>query len=239
MAGQTQKAEGDAHGIRILLVEDERDLRQSFADYLTMRGNTVTEASSGLEFYRALRKQKFDVAIIDVNLTDISGFELAEELAKETEGVGIVMLTARAGREDRISGYSAGADLYLTKPVDGDELLLAVNNLARRLSEKTSVALAPWKLDTVGYTLTAPNGTRIELTGRELDFLKLLADGGGNPVSRAVLSAELGYDDRPEARGIDAIIQRLKHKAGAIDMDLPIKTIRLVGTSFTATVEVR
>ena len=174
-----------------------------------------------------------------VNLPDISGFELAEELAKETEGVGIVMLTARAGREDRISGYSAGADLYLTKPVDGDELLLAVNNLARRLSEKTSVAAVPWKLDTVGYTLTAPDGTRIELTGRELDFLKLLADGGGNPVSRAVLSAELGYDDRPEARGIDAIIQRLKHKAGAIDMDLPIKTIRLVGTSFTATVEIR
>lgn len=235
MADETREA--DHAATRILLVEDDSDLRQSLADYLTLRGKQVTEATSGLEFYKAMLHRKFDVAIIDINLPDASGFELARELAARDDGMGIVILTARAGREDRISGYGAGADLYLTKPVDGDELLLAVNNLARRLSEKQPSA-PPWRLDRIGYTLATPDRTEIELTGRERDFLMLLAEADGAPVSRAALSAALGYDDRPEARGIDAIVQRLKQKAAASDIELPIKTIRLVGMSFAAAIEV-
>ncbi len=81
------------------------DLRQTLAEYLRMCGIAVTEAACGLEFYKLPRKAAFDVAIIDVNLPDCTGFELAGELAPEAERMGIIMLTARTGRDNRIRGY--------------------------------------------------------------------------------------------------------------------------------------
>ncbi|WP_181409994.1 response regulator transcription factor [Martelella alba] len=227
--------------IRILLVEDDRDLCQSLAEYLRLRGNAVTEAASGLEFYRALRNATFDIVILDVNLPDCNGFELAGELAPDAKRMGIIMLTARTGRDDRIRGYEEGADLYMTKPVDGNELLLAIRNLVRRLPETpvTSHRPAPaWKLDRRGFLLISPADRKIDLTGREMQLLILLAEAGGQPVSRTALSEAFGFEDRPEARGIDAIIQRLKQKAASVDIDLPMKTIRSVGISFAADLEI-
>ena len=106
-------------------------MRAGLADYLRLSGSIVTEASSGIAFYKAMRADRFDVAILDVNLPDTSGFELARDAAEDGQ-MGVVILTARAGRDDRVKGYGVGADLYLTKPVDGEELLLAVRNLTRR-----------------------------------------------------------------------------------------------------------
>ncbi|WP_163484600.1 response regulator transcription factor, partial [Escherichia coli] len=88
----------------------------------------VTEAASGIALYKALRQESYDIAVLDVNLPDISGFELARDLAPQAE-MGIIMLTARTGRDDRVRGYADGADLYLTKPVDSEELALAIVNL--------------------------------------------------------------------------------------------------------------
>ncbi|WP_176084488.1 response regulator transcription factor [Martelella sp. HB161492] len=227
--------------VRVLLVEDDRDLRQSLAEYLRLRGNAVTEAASGLEFYKALRNASFDIAILDVNLPDCSGFDLAAELAPDARRTGIIMLTARTGREDRIRGYGEGADLYMTKPVDGNELLLAIRNLARRLPDIAAVPqaqAAAWKLDLRGYLLITPAERKIDLTAREMQLLTLLAEAGGQPVSRTTLSEAFGFEDRPEARGIDAITQRLKQKAASIDVDLPMKTIRSVGISFAADLEI-
>ncbi|MGV0908149.1 response regulator transcription factor [Martelella sp. FOR1707] len=233
--------------VRILLVEDDEDLRQSLAEYLKLSGYDVTEASSGLECYRALRNATFEVAIIDVNLPDCSGFELVSDLAGEAEGRGIILLTARTGRDDRVRGYQQGADLYLTKPVDGLELVLAIRNLVRRLPEPrkagddADVAQSTnqtWRLDRLNYVLTAPDDIGIDLTGREMQLMAILVEARGDPVSRSKLASELGYDDKPETRGIDAIVHRLKQKAASSNVDLPIKSIRSIGISFAATTEV-
>lgn len=99
------------HGIRVILVEDDHDLRQSVADYLRLRKIDVTEVASGIELYKALRQERYDIAVLDVNLPDVSGFDLARDLASQKD-MGVILLTARTGRDDRVRGYAGGADLY-------------------------------------------------------------------------------------------------------------------------------
>lgn len=115
----------------VILVEDNGILRQSLADYLRLCNMDVTEAASGTEFHALLPRARYDIAVLDVNLPDTSGFDLAASLSASND-MGIIMLTARARRDDRIEGYQRGADLYFTKPVDSEELAVAITNLARR-----------------------------------------------------------------------------------------------------------
>src|ERR1700742_2168908 len=90
---------------RVVLVEDDHDLRQGLSDYLRLSGITVVDVASAAAFYKALRREDFDIAILDINLPDISGFELTRDLA--TEGrMGVIILTARTGRDDKIQGYA-------------------------------------------------------------------------------------------------------------------------------------
>jgi len=112
-------------------------------------------------FYTTLMEGDFDVAILDVNLPDVSGFELARVISS-SRPMGVIMLTARTGRDDRIKGYEEGADLYLTKPVDGEELALAIANLARRvrsaaLSAKTASSAKATADGKITPCRTAPN----------------------------------------------------------------------------------
>jgi two-component system torCAD operon response regulator TorR len=128
----TNVQDNPAPPVRVVLVEDDHDLRQSIADYLHLRAFDVTDVDSAFGFYRALAEKEFDIAILDVNLPDASGFDLARRISSG-DRLGVIILTARTTRDDRIKGYEEGADLYLTKPVDGEELALAIGNLARRL----------------------------------------------------------------------------------------------------------
>lgn len=231
--------------IRAVLVEDDHDLRQGLADYLRLSGVEVRDVSSALDFYRLLRLEDFDVAILDVNLPDANGFDLARELSEE-RGMGLVLLTARTGRDDRIRGYAEGADLYLTKPIDGRELLLAVRNLARRVQSSTAArpitaegrAGAPahaWRLDALGQSLVPPGGDPIPLSGRELMLLDFLAQADGATVPRRVLSEHLGYAaSGSDGRGFDAVLRRLRRKAADRGHELPIRAVHAMGIRFAA-----
>ncbi|KRE17507.1 hypothetical protein ASE63_13770 [Bosea sp. Root381] len=239
-------SEGLDRPIRVLLVEDDNDLRAGLADYLRLSGLIVAEASSGIAFYKALRTDRFDVAILDVNLPDTSGFELARDAAEEGN-MGVVLLTARAGRDDRVRGYSVGADLYLTKPVDGEELLLAVRNLTRR-ARTLGPAPSPanpqtpslpsdsaWKLDAMRQALLPPHGTRLALSGREMLLVEALARAEGTTVSRQKLASELGYADASsESRSLDAVVRRLRQKAQDAGVELPLKAVHAIGFRFAA-----
>lgn len=230
--------------VRALLVEDDEDLRQGLADYLRLSGVTVTEAGSGVAFYRALRSAAFDVAILDVNLPDVSGFELAKDLAKDlalARNVGVIMLTARAGRDDRMRGYAEGADVYLTKPVDSEELLHLTRNLAQRVraARLPDVRAAPgvtpdlWVLDSVQQQLTSPMGEAISLSGRELMLLERMAEADGATVPRQALADHLGYGAaNVESRSLDAVLRRLRQKAGDCGVDLPLRAVHAVGLRF-------
>ncbi len=230
--------------IRAILVEDDSDLRQGLAEYLRLSGIVVTDVPSGIAFYKALRADSFDIAILDVNLPDTTGFELARDLSAQKGGMGVIMLTARAGRTDRIQGYAEGADLYLTKPVDGEELLLAARNLARRVREASASAgeeaalpaAAPaWRLDRQGHRLVSPEAVALQLSGRELMLLECLAAAGGETVARSTLVRHLGYAEMgSESRSLDAVLRRLRQKALEGGVDLPLRVIHAVGFRFAA-----
>ncbi len=232
----------DGQPIHVVLVEDDHDLRQGLAEYLRLSGISVTDLSSAISFYKALRTDVFDIAILDVNLPDASGFELARDLSAERRP-GIIMLTARTGRDDRIRGYAEGADLYLTKPVDGEELLLAVRNLARRVhtaavtkAERINARQpAVWQIETQRRLLVAPGGVSLQLSGRELLLLEYLAQAEGATVARAGLAKHLGYGEMDvESRSLDAVLRRLRQKAQDCSIELPLLVIHAVGIRFSA-----
>jgi len=231
--------------IRAILVEDDHDLRQGLSEFLRLSGIEVRDVPSGLELYRALRLEDFNVAILDVNLPDSSGFDLVRELSAE-RGLGLILLTARTGRDDRIRGYAEGADLYLTKPIDGQELVLAVRNLARRvqnaaadhpaaIATRSPGPAAAWRLDMLRHCLVPPHSDPIQLSGREVMLLEFLAQAEGATVPRATLAAQLGYGaDGGEGRGFDAVVRRLRRKVADRGLDLPLRAIHAIGVRFAA-----
>ena len=136
---------------RVVIIEDDRDLRESIIRFLSVSGVAAEGVGSVLDFYREIVVGNFDVAVVDVNLPDQSGFTLADYLRRSSD-LGIILITARDGMEDRVRGYGAGADLYLVKPVNMPELVAAIINLTRRSRERVtpmvvSPSVEPWTLE--------------------------------------------------------------------------------------------
>lgn len=231
--------------ISVILVEDDHELREALTDNLRLNGLNVTETSNAQEFRSALKSCKADVAIVDINLPDASGFEIARQLSTGHHGLGIIVLTARTGQNDRIKGYAEGADIYMTKPVDGKELLFAIRNLARRLSSGKQLKAAgtdadatrsvAWRLDRTHRLLIAPDRTEILLTGREVLLLEQFQQSAHSPLSRACLSEVMGYGEPgPNQRGLDAALKRLRDKVSDKGKTLPVLIIQNIGLKFTA-----
>lgn len=229
--------------IRVLIVEDNSFLRQSLSDYLRMRDMAVTEVRSGAEFYSCFDPQKHDVAVIDVNLPDTSGFQLTATI-RERSDIGIIILTARTKREDRIRGYGEGADIYLTKPVDTEELALAIGNLARRRRKPAEAMLtsqvlkdpASWTLDRAKHILRTAAGTDVKLSTREAAFLEYIADRPNMVVSRIELANIFGEDMLSSgSRLTDVALARLRARIRQAGAELPLQVIRNTGYKLVAT----
>ncbi len=223
--------------IGVLIVEDDRLLRQSVADYLRQRGIYVSEAESGASFRSLFNHRFHDVLVVDVNLPDISGFELAARARQESDA-GIIILSARSGRDDRVSGYGNGADIYLTKPVDCEELTLAIANLAKRrrvstlsstpsMGQKGSSTLT---LERQRQTLRTPDGVRLKLSARETAFLEYVAARPNTVVSRAEIAEIFGEDkSSPTSRLADVALARLRGRLRKAGMELPLQAVRNAG----------
>lgn len=223
---------------RIILVEDDRDLRESLIEYLNLAGHRVEGVGSGLEFYGKLALHNYDIAVVDLRLPDQDGFILIEYARKNSE-MGLIILTARDGVEDRVTGYGAGADIYLVKPVDGRELAAAIASLASRRRESTTVPVGPpatcWQLDRRTWTLTAPSGKIFALTGKEMQFMAQLAECPGQSVLRENLLLSLyASQDESAGRALESLVRRLRAKIGAAEATSPIKTSHAVGYVFAA-----
>ncbi|MEJ2023350.1 MAG: response regulator transcription factor [Maritimibacter sp.] len=117
----------------IILVEDDTLLRETLEECFTQSGIPVVAAASALQFYRLLASAPCDIVVLDIGLPDEDGLSILRFLRQEKPDIGVIMMTARSTVDDRISGLKSGADLYLTKPVEYEELELAIQNLARRL----------------------------------------------------------------------------------------------------------
>lgn len=197
--------------MRILLVEDEEHLRALVKLNLVMEGYEVVEADRGKQALHFFQHQHFDLILLDVMLPEIDGFQICEQIRLTNQDVPIIMLTAKDGAVDRVQGLKRGADDYLTKPFNLEELLLRVQNLIKRTSKAPSnmpevYSFGNNKINFATYEAEGNPGT-FQLTKKEAMLLKLLIDRKDEVVSRQqILQSVWGYDVYPSTRTIDNFI---------------------------------
>jgi DNA-binding response OmpR family regulator len=219
---------------RILVVEDEPSMRIALQDALEAEGYRVliaTDGHAGLE--RAL-KEKPDLLLLDVMLPKLNGFELCAQLRRVANPVPVLMLTAKDRVRDRVAGLDSGADDYLVKPFDTDELLARIRSLLRRTRRQTQ-ALKKLQLGSVEIDLIKQAARRgrepLHLSSKEFAMLRLLAQTPGEPVPRErFLDVVWGYTAFPTTRTVDNYIAFLRSKLED-DPENPrwIQTVRGIG----------
>ena len=224
---------------RFLIVDDDRDLVALLTEYFAGFGIAVTQASDGSRGLAMALDTNPDMVILDVMLPLLDGFELLRQLRKRST-VPVIMLTARNEREDRIAGLQTGADDYLPKPFDPDELLARANAILRRLSRQPQVEAAAMVVGGLrfdGERRSARAGRQaLDLTSIEFEILDLLLRPVGRVVSRDEISSML-YQ-RPAGafdRSLDVHISRLRRKLEPAGVR--IQGIRGVGYVLSAAVE--
>lgn len=214
----------------LLVVDDDNRIRSLLSRFLTEKGYRVTLAENAEAARNYLQNFHFDLMILDVMMPGESGVELTESL-RESNDIAILMLTARADTEHRITGLSAGVDDYLAKPFDPTELLLRVNSILRRSSVPTVplvefVCFGPFTFHLARGELKRGD-TLIRLTDREKDMLRCFSERAGETVPRHEL---LGEEADASERTVDVQINRLRRK---IETDpsnpLFLQTVRGVG----------
>ena len=196
----------------ILVVDDDRRIRELLQSYLADNGYRVSAAASAAEARDRMRGLAFDLVILDVMMPGESGVALATALRQGRQQVPILMLSALAETQDRIAGLAAGSDDYLSKPFEPRELLLRIQSLLRRArpeaEEPREVVFGPCLFNVQRGDLSRA-GASVRLTTREKEMLRLLARRPGQPLSRQELAAP-GQED--SARGVDVQINRLRQK---------------------------
>ena len=203
--------------MRILLVEDEQDAARMLAKGLREQSYAVDVAENGLDGLEKAEINSYDLLILDVMLPGIDGMEVCRRLRRQGSRVPILLLTARDGVHDRISGLDCGADDYLTKPFDFGELLARIRALLRRGSElrDTVLIVGDLSVDTRTHAVRR-NGASITLTAKEYALLEYLVSRPGDVVTRADISEhvwEETYD--PFSNLIEVYVQRLRRKLDA------------------------
>lgn len=235
------------HKSHILVVDDDKQICELVADYLTKHGYRVTVAHNGVEMVRQLKKTKVDLIILDIMMPGDDGITLCRKLREESE-VMIIMLSASGEETDRVVGLEVGADDYLTKPFNPRELLARIKALLRRaagpLAEKrkaSAVANMPdirfleWVLDRNKRRLIAPDKVAVPLSSGEYELLIAFIEHPQRTLTRdQLLDLTRGREAGPFDRTIDVQVARLRKKI-EIDPKNPqiIVTVRGGGYQFT------
>ncbi|MBL7803645.1 MAG: response regulator transcription factor [Saprospiraceae bacterium] len=226
--------------MRILLVEDEESIRDAVRLNLELEGYEVVTTANGKKALEMIAGQHFDLLLLDVMLPEVDGFTITEQVRLSNTEVPILMLTAKDMAQDRITGLKKGADDYITKPFNLEELLLRVNNLLRRSQRIKGEATDVYEFgrNKVSFSTFEAHTWRGEmqvLTKKEAMLLKLLIERRNEVVSRnQILQAVWGYDVFPSTRTIDNFILAFR-KYFEEDPKQPryFHSIRGVGYKFT------
>ncbi|MFI5222509.1 MAG: response regulator transcription factor [Bacteroidia bacterium] len=199
---------------RILLVEDEENLRSTIRLNLEMEGYHVTEARDGKIGFDNFRSAHFDLIILDVMLPEMDGYTLCRKIRLENTQVPVIFLTAKGASDERVQGLKLGADDYLSKPFNLEELLLRVNSLIRRRgksqeerNELSTYRFGKCEINFLTFDVIGRDGTKHSLSKREIQLLKLLIERKNEVVSREdILRTVWEYDVYPSTRTIDNYI---------------------------------
>ena len=203
---------------KVLILEDEVNIRSFVVINLQRAGYTVVEACTGQEALDRIQEQPdIKVAILDIMLPDIDGFEVCRRIRAGNKQMGIIMLTARTQEMDKVTGLMTGADDYVTKPFSPAELTARVDALFRRIGKDASgdseiLSQGPFTMNTRNHTLDKA-GNRIRLTQVEYNIMKLFMRNPGQPLSREDILAEVwGKEYDGELKIVDVNIRRLRIK---------------------------
>lgn len=227
----------------IVIVDDEKDVRETFGEYLEGRGYEVSLADSGAALRDCIAQKAADLVLLDLNMPGEDGLSLARFLREETESA-FIMVTAADDAVDRVIGLELGADDYVGKPVDLRELAARIKSVLRRSGRETvarpetgdvrKVAFGSFVLDLDGHELTDRNGAVVELTTMEFDLLSAFVERPNRVLTRDQL-LDMAHHRRwdPYDRSIDIRIARLRRKIER-DPQKPeiIKTVRGAGYIF-------
>jgi two-component system response regulator MprA len=225
-------------GARILLADDDRAIRESLRRALELEGYAVVLASDGTSALETIRNAPLDLLVLDVVMPGVDGLTICRVLRAQRDRVPILLLTARTRTSDRVAGLDAGADDYLPKPFELDELLARIRALLRRAQPSVDgsrpLMVADLRLDP--STRRAWRGDReVELTKTEFDLLELLMRNAGTVLGHEIIYERIwGYDFGPESKNLAVYISYLRRK---VDADAPsglIRTVRGVGYTIRA-----
>ena len=216
----------------ILVVDDEIGIRELICDALSVAEIKTQSAADGLEALDKIRKVRFDLVILDINLPKLDGLSLIEKIRKEDFQVPVLMLSARGERSDITAGLKSGADDYLTKPFGIEELVLRVRAILRRTnsaaSSRKEMVCGPIKLDLDQYRASF-NGEIVDLSVTEFRLLEALIMRAGKVVTKENLLATVwGIDFKNSSTVVDTYISYLRKKLHKEGFD-GIKTIRGIG----------
>lgn len=219
---------------KILIVEDEANIRELLRLYLEREGYTVLEAENGVEGIKKWKSDKPDMLLLDVMMPVMDGWEVCREIRAESD-VPIIMLTAKGETADRVSGLEMGADDYIVKPLEMPEVIARVRAVFRRIAPDD----APEKLsfdnlviDKQAYDLVI-KGKRVDAPPKEIELLYFLASSPNRVFTRAQLLDEVwGFDYFGDTRTVDVHVKRLREKLEGVSNKWELKTVWGVGYKF-------
>jgi DNA-binding response OmpR family regulator len=229
--------DGDLHGETILVIEDDRSLREGLVLNFNRKGYEVIAAADGEQGMRRAFDDDPDLIVLDVMLPGWSGIEILSELRSRGNDVPVLILSARDAIRDKIEGLDLGADDYLAKPFNLQELFARVEALLRRRRvEQSSQPRMEFERVVIDPALrsVAVAGEPVELSSKEFNLLCLLAKFPGRPLTREIILQQVwGWDFEGTARTVDNVILSLRKKI-ELDPAHPrhIKTVREVGYKF-------
>jgi two-component system, OmpR family, response regulator len=217
---------------KILVIDDEAGVRDLVSDALSMSDFSSAQAIDGLEALSLLRREKFDLLILDINMPKLDGLALLEKLRTEGMSIPVLMLSARADKADINQGLRLGADDYLTKPFSIEELVLRVKAILRRsggeITEVKVLTCGPISMDLSKYQVKF-NEEIVELSPTEFKLLEQLILNRGNVVSKETLLSEVWeIDFKSSSTVVDTYISYLRKKLSVFGFE-GIKTIRGIG----------
>ena len=226
--------------MKILVIEDEPDIRRNLEYNLSREGFSVSGAASISEAKLILNSDYFNLILLDLMLPDGSGLDLCKSIKSDskTESTPIIILTAKDDEVDRVVGFELGADDYVTKPFSVRELILRVKAVLKRGTKKREIVeverqFADLKIDVDSHEVHVDD-KKINLTALEFRLLRQLVDRRGRVQSRDQLLSDVwGYSSEVTTRTVDTHVKRLREKLGP--MGKYVQTIRGVGYKFART----
>ena len=227
--------------MRLLIVEDEKRLADTLRQLLHRQGYTADVSYDGVSGLDNAMSGIYDLVILDVMLPGMNGFQVAQKLRQGGIVVPVLMLTAKSGLTDRIHGLDCGADYYLTKPFEAEELLACIRTLLRRaggaLQESDTLTWGDLSLERGTFTLVC-GGRNVRLSRREYDLMELLMRNGTQVVTKEQMLVKVwGYDSQAEDNNAEVYISFLRRKLSHLHSCVKIKTLRMLGYCLTQEAE--